>query len=324
MTVKDRINGNRIFVTAGFENTGIAGRIGNINQEIFPKNKITIDMFGNVFFRHYEFSADDNILVLFDNMNLSEKCLRFISVLISNQLNLKYNYGKQFRLGSYNTTKIKLPIIGGKIAIDFMETFITDLESERISILDTYLKTTGLNDVTLTEEETKALKEYENLAFSKFNLEDLFGKSTRGKRLKSLDRIEGNLPFVTAGEADEGVSAFIGNEVTIFNENTVTIDMFGSAKYRNYKYGGDDHIAVVDTSNLDKFSAIFVTSAIHKSTYNGQYNYGRNFYAKDADSTNIILPSINGKPDYNSMNLIISAIHKLVIKDVVNYVDKKL
>ena len=63
-------------------------------------------------------------------------------------------------------------------------------------------------------------------------MEKLFGKSTRGKRLKSADRIPGALPFVTAGEAEEGVSGFIGNEVHIFRKNTTTIDMFGSAKYR--------------------------------------------------------------------------------------------
>lgn len=56
-----------------------------------------------------------------------------------------------------------------------------------------------------------------------------------GMGLESADRIDGTLPFVTAGEADEGVSAFIGNDVQIFSENTTTIDMFGSAKYRSYK-----------------------------------------------------------------------------------------
>ena len=73
----------------------------------------------------------------------------------------------------------------------------------------------------------------------------MFGKSTRGKRLKSDDRIAGHLPFVTAGEAEEGISAYISNEVEIFSSNTTTIDMFGSAKYRSYAYGADDHIAAV-------------------------------------------------------------------------------
>ena len=145
-----------------------------------------------------------------------------------------------------------------------------------------------------------------------------------GKWLKSEDRIAGDLPFVTAGETDEGISAFIGNEVTVFSENTTTIDMFGSAKYRNYKYGGDDHIAVVHTENLPKFASIFVTTAIHKSSYTGQFHYGRNFYAKDADELNISLPVKNQQPDYSIMETLISAIQKLVIKDVVLYTDKKL
>jgi len=53
------------------------------------------------------------------------------------------------------------------------------------------------------------------------------------------------LPFVTAGETDEGVSAFIGKDVTVFLGNTTTIEMFGSAKYRNYKYCGDEFIILL-------------------------------------------------------------------------------
>ena len=132
------------------------------------------------------------------------------------------------------------------------------------------------------------------------------------------------MPFVTAGEADEGVSAYIGNTVEIFSKNTTTIDMFGSAKYRNYKYGGDDHIAVVHTEQIPKCAAIFVTSAIHKSSHNGQFSYSRNFYAKDADELNISLPTVNNQPDYKFMDTFISAIQKLVIKDVVLYADKKI
>ena len=167
-------------------------------------------------------------------------------------------------------------------------------------------------------------QQFINIEWDWFNLEKLFGKSTRGRRLKSDDRVSGSLPFVTAGETDEGISAFIGNDVVVFSENTTTIDMFGSAKYRNYKYGGDDHIAVVHTEHLPKFAAIFVTTAIHKSSYTGQFHYGRNFYAKDADELSISLPVKNNVPDYETMETLISAIQKLVIKEVVHYADSKI
>ena len=194
-----------------------------------------------------------------------------------------------------------------------------EIENERKEKISLYLQSCGLDNCVLSADEKQALIDYQTLNWGKFNLEKLFGKSTRGKRLKRADRIPGKLPFVTAGETEEGVSEFIGNNVQIFHSNTITIDMFGSAKYRNYDFGGVDHIAVVHTEKLDKYAAIFITSAIHKSSHNGQYNYGKNFYAKDADSLDVQLPIKNGEPDYDKMALIISATHKNVVKELVDY-----
>jgi len=236
----------------------------------------------------------------------------------------QYDYGNKFNRESMNKTKIQLPTKKGKIDFEFMESFIADMEAERIAEMEAYLVASGLKNYTLTNEEKQVLESFDNLEWKIYNLENLFGKSTRGQRLKSTDRIPGTLPFVTAGEFNEGISAFIGNDVTIYSENTTTIDMFGSAKYRNYKYGGDDHIAVVHTENLTKLASIFVTTAIHKSSYAGQFSYSNNFYAKDADELNILLPTLKNHPHYALMETFISAIKKLIIKDVVLYADGKL
>ena len=247
----------------------------------------------------------------------------FIIASIDKVIKRKYSYNNKATKIELKNTVISLPVRNGAIDFDFMEEFIIELERERLDIFDTFLSTTGLKDYEITSKEQQALDDFKNLKWKTFNLKNLFGKSTRGRRLKSADRILGTLPFITAGETDEGVSAFIGNDVNVFSENTTTIDMFGSAKYRNFKYGGDDHIAVVHTDKLPKYASVFVTSAIHKSSYNGQFNYGRNFYAKDADALNISLPVKDDKPDYETMETIIFAIHKLVIKDVVLYVERK-
>lgn len=220
--------------------------------------------------------------------------------------------------------KIQLPVLNRQIDYNFMESFIEELEAERIEELEAYLSVSGLKDTQLTADELSALDKFNSIKWKKFNLETLFGKSTRGKRLKGDDRIGGNLPFVTAGETDEGISAFISNDVEIFSSNTTTIDMFGSAKYRNYNYGADDHIAVVHTENLSKYAAIFVTSACHKSAHNGDFSYSRNFYAKDADKLYISLPVKNEQPDYELMSTLISAMQKLVIADVVKFSDEKI
>ncbi len=248
----------------------------------------------------------------------------FLVACIDKVIKSKYSYNHKATKIELKNTFITLPTKQGKIDFAFMESFIAKLESERIAKLSAYLKVSGLDNYELSTKEQNALESYKTLEWQIFNLENLFGKSTRGKRLKSADRIIGDLPFVTAGEASEGISAYISNDVEIFESNTTTIDMFGSAKYRNYKYGADDHVTVVHTEELPKHASVFVTTAIHKSSYSGKFDYSNNFYAKDADELYISLPVKNNHLDYEFMESFISAIHKLVIKDVVLYADKKI
>ena len=314
-------------ITAGLSNNGILGKT-DIKAKIFNANTITIDMFGNAFYRQFRYKmvTHARVFSLKSILSITQKQGIFLS---SAMHFLKYNFGYENMCSwaRIKQEKISLPVKKDReIDFAFMEDFISQLEACRLSQLEAYLLVTGLKNYTLTPAEEQALTDFQNgkVKWGEFNLENLYGKSTRGKRLKSADRINGDLPFVTAGEAETGVSAFIGNDVEIFAANTTTIDMFGSAKYRNYKYGGDDHIAVVHTEKINKYAAIFVTTAIHKSSYTGKFSYSRNFYAKDADELNIYLPTINNIPDYPMMEILISAVQKLVIKDVVEYADRKI
>ena len=325
------VNGKIPRISAKSNNNGV---IGYFNTEMLSnarhfENFISVNFFGTeggIFYHPYKASIEMKVHTLkIPNVELNLKTGKFIVTALKLALN-GFGYGNQLSSSKLKELElnIKLPVKNGKINFSFMEKFITELEAERLAELEAYLVATNLTDYTLNDKEKAVLNNFKDIKWEIFNLEKLFGKSTRGKRLKSFDRVLGDLPFVTAGETNEGISAFIGNDVTIFSENTTTIDMFGSAKYRNYKYGADDHIAVVHTEKLAKYSALFVTTSIHKSSYNGQFDYSRNFYAKDADELNISLPAKNNKPDFEMMNIFISAIQKLVIKDVVLYADRKI
>ena len=320
-------NGNIPLISHQHDNNGISKKISELSNRRLFNFKNTLPLADRGVFlattQNENFHIGTRVKALtFKDGEKSLKIRQFIVACINKLQILFLDYASN-ATDNLPNFKIQLPTKNGRIDFVFMESYITELETERLTKLEAYLSVTGLQNYSLTSEEKQVLETFEKLKWNNFNLEKLFGKSTRGRRLKSEDRISGTLPFVTAGETDEGVSAFIGNNVTIFSENTTTIDMFGSAKFRNYKYGGDDHIAVVHTDKLAKFASIFVTSAIHKSSYNGQFNYGRNFYAKDADVLNISLPIEGQKPDYKTMETIISAIHKLVIKDLVLYVERK-
>lgn len=332
MKKDDQLPGNIPFVMAGVTNTGVVNYVSNPVAS-FPANSITVDIFGNTFYRNYAFGAGDDTGVYWnDSINYSKSAMMFFAATMQKALTGKFSYGKKLRSSQSLNFKMKLPVEDGKINFDFIESFVAELEAHQIveieayqkAELETYLAVCGFDSYELSVEELNALQEYPAINWKLFNIEKLFGKSTRGKRLKSADRIVGDLPFVTAGEVSEGISAYIGNKVEVFSKNTTTIDMFGSAKYRSYKYGADDHIAVVHTEKLPMKASIFVTSAIHKVSHTGSFNYGHNFYAKDADALNIMLPEKDGKPDYTYMEKLISAIQKLVIKNVVLYSEQKL
>ena len=322
---KDCNGKGEFLVNSGLDNCGIKGRTDK-TAKIFPANTITVDFWGNAFYRNFEYkmATHNHVFSLSGDVIKNENIGLFLTAQFSYMRKLfSFEY-----MGTWNKIKplsISLPITStGEIDFNFMDSFISELEEERISELNAYLEVTGLKDYTLTPEEEIALEAFSSLTWEEFNLEKLYGKSTRGKRLKSADRIPGDLIFVTAGEFNQGISARIGNNVEIFSKNTTTIDMFGSAKYRNYEYGADDHVAVVHTENLQKYSSIFVTCAIHKAAHTGKFDYGRNFYAKDADELFIKLPTKNNLPDYSIMETFISAIQKLVIQDVVLYAENKI
>ena len=318
-------------LTSSFNNQGLNYYAPREGATVL-KNVISIPSNSDVYRAYYQpndftvLSDAYAIRWIFDDRELSSRQYLFMVMCINKVTDLSI-YSYKNKLGGWNVVRnkhIQLPQKRGEIDFDFMESFIAELEAERVAELSAYLTVSGLDNYELSNDEEDALKNFQSLKWDTYNLEKLFGKSTRGKRLKGNDRIAGTLPFVTAGEASEGISAYISNDVEVFEKNTTTIDMFGSAKYRNYKYGADDHVAVVHTEAVPMKAAIFVTSACHKAAHTGKFDYGHNFYAKDADALDIQLPTKGGKPDYSSMETLISAIHKLVIKDVILYADRKV
>lgn len=320
-------SGETPYLCASSENNAVSSYIKYDKEHLEKGNCIFIG--GKTFVVTYQskdfYSNDSHNLALYLKKGTPSKAaFLYMASCVYKSLHRKYSWGNSISKAKIQEDIITLPVSNGKIDFAFMDSFIAELEAERVAELSAYLTVSGLNNYELSGDEVQALQNYSLLTWKSFNLECLFGKSTRGKRLKGDDRVSGTLPFVTAGEASEGISAYISNDVEIFEKNTTTIDMFGSAKYRNYKYGADDHIAVVHTETIPMKAAIFLTAAIHKAAHTGKFDYGHNFYAKDADALDIMLPAKDGKPDYTTMETLISAVQKLVIKEVVLYANQKI
>ena len=104
----DRTLGKTLLITAGEVNNGLSCYIEK-NDTLFTGRCLTIDMFGNTFYRDYDFYADDNIIV-FKNDKINESQMLFLASVISKVTKI-YSYKEQFRLNSVNKAKILLPAI---------------------------------------------------------------------------------------------------------------------------------------------------------------------------------------------------------------------
>ena len=321
------------FVGRTFEDNGIQGKIERRNFEPNEPFTITATVIGNykyVKFQKEPYYCSQNINKLTPKQVIekwSEKIAYFFVANIQ-QFVSQYDFQQGgYRLEDINNHKIQLPVKNGKINFSFMEKFIAELEAERLAELEAYLVATGLKDYTLTIEEQQVLDEFEQgiIEFDEFTYESIFNKIVQGRRLKKEDQISGNIPFVMAGTTNTGVVNYISNPVASFPKNSITIDIFGNTFYRSYDFGAGDDTGVYwnDKQVYSREIMLFFTASMGKSLYK-KFDFGKKLRSSQSLIFKMILPAQNQKPNYAIMDTFISAIQKLVIKDVVLYANKKI
>lgn len=328
----DQIRGSIPFVMAGITNTGVVNYISNPVAS-FPKNSITIDIFGNTFYRDYAFGAGDDTGVYWnDSVEYSRGAMLFFAVAMQKALNGKFSYGKKLRSSQSFHFKMTLPTKDGKLDFDFMESFIAELEAQRIAELEAYLSVTGLKDTHLSFEEEQALKslKHNEILFDEYKLTDIFDVKNAGNILaKEVVENSGTTPYLCAGSENNAVSSYItyrdelktkGNCIFIGGKTFVV------TYQENDFFSNDSHnlsLYLKDMSYQNKYTQMYLATCVYKSLKH-KYSWGDSISNKKTQKDYVTLPTKNGKVDYECMATLISAIHKLVIRDVVQYSNDKI
>ena len=297
-----------------------------LDDEIF-ENELTIstrgEYSGTVTYHPNKFVLANNILVM-KMPNLSAKQKIYFATLIN-----KLHYGGYSgypRKETLKTDKILVPTSNNKIAFAYIEEFLATLAAERLATLDAYLTTTNLKDYTLTKEERDALESFERVEWGKFSFNYLFNNIQQGARLKKADQLDGDIPFIMAGTTNTGVVKYISNPVRSFPKNSLTIDIFGNTFYRDYSFGAGDDTGVFwnDDNKFDKYQMLFLTAQINKALA-GKYDYGYKLRSSQTTNFEISLPvKPDHTPDFAFMSTYIKAMQKIVIKNVVEWADKRI
>ncbi|QIL50512.1 hypothetical protein G7084_03795 [Weissella coleopterorum] len=148
----DQIKGNIPFIMSGTTNLGIVDHVSNPNK-VAPKNSITVDIFGNSFYRNFEYGYGDDTGAYWNEDNkYNPFVMEYISVVIKKTLLGKYSYGKKLRSSKSLDIKIKLPIDENKLLnIELMENYIKVIQKKTVLKLKTELD----NKLKLYEEASK-------------------------------------------------------------------------------------------------------------------------------------------------------------------------
>lgn len=123
----DQINGDLPFVMAGTTNTGVVRNIGN-DVRVFPKHSLTIDIFGNTFYRGYEFGAGDDTGVFWNDKMKDSKVLLYLKTIIEKSLVGKYDFGSKLRASQTHNFQFDVPQVNNQIDYTFMSDFIRAVE----------------------------------------------------------------------------------------------------------------------------------------------------------------------------------------------------
>ena len=324
----DQIDGTIPFVMSGTTNAGVVNYISNPVAS-FPKNAITIDIFGNTFYRNYAFGAGDDTGVYWNDATAySSNAMLFFAVAMQKSMMGRFSYGKKLRSSQSEDFTMHLPVTDdGTIDFDFMESFIAELEAERVAELSAYLTVSGLDNYELSNNEMAIIERYKKhqIPFSEFEFIKIFNNIKQGRRLKKDDQLPGDIPFVMSGTTNTGVIGYISNPVARFPKNSITIDIFGNSFYRNYDFGaGDDTGVYWNTEKEYSRTCMLFFAAAMGRALRGKYSYGKKLRSSQSIHFKMQLPTKDGKPDYDAMAALISAVQKMVIKDVVLYADRKI
>lgn len=112
---------------------------------------------------------------------------------------------------------------------------------------------------------------------------------------------EGDYPYITRTDKNNGISGFYNYKTAPANVLTIETTLSGLCFYHEYEFSTGDHIAVLMPKGfeLNKYIGLFIKSVWRKNAY--KYGYGRPATVQNIRKTEIILPTKDGSPAWKYM-----------------------
>jgi Type I restriction modification DNA specificity domain len=323
-------NGKFPYVVRTSLNNGIRGYIDEEEEFLNDGNTISFGQdTATMFYQEKPYFTGDKIKILKSKYNRFNKKNAQFFILTMTKSFSSFSWGSSsFSVKIIENQKISLPTKNSQIDFDFLESFMAEIERERIEKLESYLLATGLKDYTLTIEEEKVLADFESVKFEEFNVIDIFDvKNTKNILSRDILENSGKTPYLCASTENNAISSYITyDEKYLDRGNCVFIG--GKTFVVTYQekdfYSNDSHNLVLYLRNEEKnrLNQLYLATCINKSLGH-KYSWGDSISNGKIQTDKVSLPVLNKQPNYAIMETFISAIQKLVIKDLVLYANEK-
>lgn len=163
--------------------------------------------------------------------------------------------------------------------------------------------------------------------WDEFYLNNIFGfKLAKGDN-QPKNMKQGHIPVVSAGETNNGVTAFVSNpdEGSVFQSGTVTVDMFGKAFWHGYDYCAVSHgrVNILDL-NAPNNSSQFISTCIDEGTIS-KYSYNQMCSQKRLTRQKVMLPVTDSdEPDYAYMTEYVQQKRAAMLDKYHKYVEARI
>lgn len=343
LTKANMVPGDIPFVGSSATNNGITAYIGN-DTHLHEPGTITVSYngsVGEVFLQDERFWASDDVNVWYPKQKMTIEVKLYFMAAIK-KLSAKYSYTNKWTIDKMRSELVELPVDSdGKPNFNCMQERISELEQERISELDAYLAASGLDDYELTDEDKEILSlspesasdeagaseadcEDGQVRFKKFALGTLFTSSTGDVDLQQKDINGKGEFFINSGVENRGIKGRTDRPARVFPANTITVDFWGNAYYRDYEYKMATHNHVFSLTGdviRNRLAGMYIVGILSKLpklfSYNNMATWNK------LKGIEVSLPvTLNGDIDFDYMERYIRAIEKLAIADVAKYKDK--
>ena len=283
-------SGTVALVSSGETNNGIVGYIdekGDGKAEIFPPNRITIDMFGNAFYQSEPFYAVSHgrVNILTPKFNLTKGIGLFISSLIR-QEQYKYSYGRAVYSGVAEEMDIRLPATpSGEPDWEWMESYIRSLHHKPLT----------------TSNKVGQAPELETSVWREFRVGDIFECKSTPSSVRD-DLLDGETPFVSRTAENNGVDGYVEIDPEKITEgNCITIGGEGIyAFYQAEPFATGTNVNLLRNKHMNQYVGAFLTTVLNLVDY--KYSYGRARNIGRLKEESIRLPATpSGEPDWEWM-----------------------